>query len=101
MKESSEDRVVAAVAYLGILFVIPWLLKPGSKFVVFHAKQGLVLFILELIYGALSAVPLIGWFIIGPIGGIIVAVLVIIGLLNALSGETKQLPVIGQFAEKF
>ena len=43
-----------------------------------------------------SIIPILGWFIILPIGSIIVAVLGIIGIINAWKGTAKDLPIIGK-----
>ena len=51
------NKTVAALSYLWILFLVPLLLKRDSKFAQFHAKQGLVLFIIEF----LVWIPFIGW----------------------------------------
>lgn len=94
-----ENKVMAAIAYLGILFLIPLLAKKDSPFAQYHAKQGLGLFIAGLIIGFASALPIIGWFIIAPIGGILTLILFIMGLINALGGKMVPLPIIGKMAE--
>ena len=98
-KDVEENKIWAAIGYLGILFLIPLLAKKDSPFAQYHAKQGLVLFIAGLIVGFLSAVPFIGWFVLAPIGGILLLILFIIGLVNSLGGKTQPLPVIGKYAE--
>lgn len=99
-KDAKENKVLAAIAYIWILFLVPMFLKKDSPFVQFHAKQGLVLFVFELIVMFLSWIPIIGWFILAPLGGIISFVLFLIGLINALSGKKEPLPLIGEYAEK-
>ena len=44
-KEIQEGKMYAVIAYLGILCLVPLLLKKENKFALFHGKQGLVLFI--------------------------------------------------------
>jgi len=95
-----ENKIWAVIAYLGILCLIPLLAKKDSPYAQFHAKQGLVLFITGIIVGAVSALPFIGWFIVAPLGSIFVLVLAIIGIVNAVQGKTKELPLIGQFGRK-
>lgn len=56
-----ENKVVAAIGYLSILFLIPLLLKKDSPFAQFHAKQGLYLFIVFFIGQAIFWFPIIGW----------------------------------------
>lgn len=98
--DAEENKVLAAIAYIWILFLVPMFLKKDSAFAQYHAKQGLVLFIFELIVMFLGWVPMIGWFILAPIGSIISLILFIIGLINALSGKKQPLPLIGAYAEK-
>jgi len=44
-------------------------------------------------------IPIIGWFIIWPIGGIFLLIIWIIGMINAFSGKQEQIPIIGKFSE--
>lgn len=100
-KDVEENKVMAAIGYLGILFLIPLLAKKDSPFAQYHAKQGMVLFFCEVILGFVGWIPVIGWRVIAPIGSLIAFILLIIGLVNALSGKTQPLPLIGGLAEKF
>lgn len=95
-----ENKIFAALAYFGPLFLVTLLLKKDSPFALYHAKQGLVLFVLSVAIGFLSSLPIIGWFLIAPIGSLLVLIFFIMGLFNALSGETKPLPLIGEYGEK-
>lgn len=89
---------MAVVAY--ILFFIPLLTESkNDPFVKYHTKQGLLLFIAWLVTGVLLRIPIISLFS-WPLG-IFVLVLFVMGILNALSGKEKPLPLIGQFGEKF
>jgi len=94
-KDIEESKAMAAISYLGILFLIPLLAKKDSPFAQFHAKQGLALFVLEVIYGFATAIPFIGWFLISWVVGIFIIVLFIMGLVNALGGKCIELPLIG------
>ena len=72
-----------------------------NKFAEFHVKQSLVLAIASLIINVVGAIiPILGWFIILPIGGLMILVLWIIGLVRSISGSTKPLPIIGGFGDK-
>ena len=102
MAEGSDvekNKAIAAIGYIGILFLIPLLAAKDSPFAQYHAKQGLVLFIFEVIIGVVMVIPFIGW-VVGIVGWILGLILFIMGLINALNGEKKPLPVIGQYAEK-
>ena len=96
---SSEDieknKVIAALAYL--IFFLPLLAAQDSSYARFHANQGLLLFILG--FGGntiLTIIPILGWIII-PFFSLFVLVLAVMGILNAINGKTKNLPIIGQY----
>jgi uncharacterized membrane protein len=71
-----------------------------DAFTKFHVKQGLVLIVTGIIISICSWVPIVGW-IASTFGGLAVLIWVIIGIVNALNGKTKELPFIGQFAKEF
>ncbi len=88
---------MAILAYLGILVIIPLLTDAkNDPFVKFHIKQGLVLLIIEVVGAFVFWVPIVGWLLwLGMI------VLVVMGIMNASSGQQKELPIIGKFANQF
>lgn len=101
-----DNKVLAVFAYLGILVLIPILAAPKSKFSKFHANQGLVLLIAEVIFFTASAiVSTILGLLLGFIGvaisylltliGLVFPVLTVIGIINVINGKAKELPVIG------
>jgi len=102
-----QNKVMAILAYIGILFLVPLIAAPQSKFARFHANQGLVLAICEagfsVAYSILNFIILgISWklaFIMTIIGllWLVFLALAIIGIMNASNGKAKELPVIGKF----
>lgn len=94
-----QNKGIAAIGYIGILFLIPLLTKKDSEFAQYHAKQGMVLFIFEIVLWVVAMIPVIGW-LVSMIGWILGLILFIMGLMNALGGKKVSLPVIGQYAEK-
>ena len=102
--ESSDvekNKVMAIVGYIiPLLFFIPLLSdeSKNSPFAKFHANQQLVLLISAVLVNIVgSIIPIIGWFIILPIGCIVLLVLAIMGIINGAKGEMKKLPIIGGF----
>ena len=90
---------MAIVAYL--IFFIPLLTKAkNDPFVKYHVKQGLLLFIGWIVAGIIGYIPVFGWFL-APLLSIALLILLIIGIMSALKGEQKPLPVIGQYATSF
>ena len=90
-RDAQDNKLVAVLSYVWILFLIPLLLKKDSKFCQFHAKQGLVIFIISLI----SWFPILGWLI-----GMAVLLVSVIGIIKAYSGEYWKIPYIYEWSEK-
>jgi len=95
-KDIEENKVWGAIAYLGILCLIPLLAKKDSPFAQFHAKQGLVLFIIEIVGWVIFWIPFIGWILM-----VVVYVVALVGLIQALMGKKWRIPGVAAIAEKF
>ncbi|MBB2184389.1 hypothetical protein H0486_16030 [Lachnospiraceae bacterium MD1] len=90
-----KNKTIAGISYL--IFFLPLLACPDSKFGRYHANQSLILFILG-VGGTivLSIIPIIGWLLL-PLYAIGITVFAIIGILNGLGGKAKELPLVGKF----
>ena len=99
-----NNKVMAVLSYLGILFLIPLLAAKNSKYAQFHCNQGLVLFIFSAAASVLISIfkalhiLIIFWPIILVLSlvNILFFVLMIIGIVNAAQGKAKELPIIGK-----
>ena len=109
-----KNKIMAVLSYLHVLVLVPMFAAKESPYAQYHAKQGVTLFVCYIAYHVLSFVlrlikttqyiwgvpyqatpPIIGtiiWLLSIPL-----AVLSIIGILNALNGRAKELPIIGKF----
>ena len=93
--EQGKNRILSALSYLSILWILPRFLCKDDAFARFHARQGLVLFVFSIICDAISAVF--------PIGGLLHLFrfyCIYKGMTNALNDRMEPLPYIGQFGEK-
>lgn len=98
-----KNKGMAVLSYIGILCLIPLLAAKESKFAQFHAKQGLVLFLVWVVLGILYAIPFLNvvMLFVGWILWLLLAALAIMGIVNALGGKFWKMPVLGGMAEKF
>ena len=97
-KDVTDNKAIAAIGYIGVLCLIPLLLKKDSKFAQFHARQGLVLFIAEIVVSFVNIIPLLGqivWF--GA--SLVFFVVSIIGLIKALRGEQWKIPFLHEYTK--
>jgi len=95
-KDIEDNKLIAALSYIGILFLVPLLVKKDSKFCAEHAKQGLVLFIAWIVGSFVFWFPIIGWLL-----GLGLLMMNLMALVKALSGEFWEIPVIGPLRNKF
>ncbi len=116
----NQNKAMAILSYLGILVLIPIFAAKNSKYARYHANQGLVLLITEVILSLCYSILTYGiiynifttsyWGIrtvngfgiaLGSILGLAVSVVsiafIIIGIINANKGVAKELPIIGKF----
>ncbi len=119
-QDIESNKAMAILAYFGPLVLIPIFAAPNSKYARYHANQGILLLILEVAYSIVQAIlqailkAIFPWnWSIGYFGGrgaiynilngviglvwIVVPVLIVIGIINAVQGRAKELPVIGKF----
>lgn len=90
----TDRNLMAAVSYLWVVSVAMYFLKKEDKYIVFHAKQGMVIFALSLV----AFIPILNVFLFFV--PLIALVLSIVGAVKAYKGEMYKFPFIGDLAEK-
>ena len=93
--DASSNKVMAILAYFGILVLIPLFAAKESKFARFHVNQGLILLICSVVTFVIGKIPGLGFLV--WILDIAILVYAIIGIVNAAKGQAKELPYIGKF----
>jgi len=94
-KDIEDNKLIAALSYLGILVLIPLLAKKESKFAQFHAKQGLVFLGIFILGMFVFWIPLIGWIL-----WLATVVFDLIAFVQALMGKYWKVPLVGDLAKK-
>lgn len=109
--EIASGRLLAAVAYIPALCFVGLYAAPGNRYVGFHARQGLLLFLTEIVaalaialYDAsLGRIPVLG-FLVGALlkfilwFGLLGAT--VYGMIKASNGEVARLPYLGDAVER-
>ncbi len=94
-EDVSKNRLMAVLAYIGPLVIVPLLVAKDSKFAKFHTNQGLILFLLAIVCSLLAKLKVIGWLF--SVCGAVVFILAVVGIIYACQGKAKELPVIGNW----
>lgn len=95
---SDEGRMAAIMAYIPLLCFVPLLSMKENKEARFHARQGVLLFLIELVavlflVDAISDLVFKG-ILIGAVA------LSVAGIVFAIQGRNYRLPIIGDLADK-
>ncbi|MBF0381846.1 MAG: hypothetical protein HQL69_12560 [Magnetococcales bacterium] len=93
------SQIMAAMSYLGILALVPLVVDGRDPYVGFHARQGLILWIWEVLAVFSLAIPVIGKLFFQT-SSLICFILSVVGLLSVLLGRAWKLPVVGNLATK-
>jgi len=101
-----DDKILFAwlATFLSIIgFVIALIAKRDDKYVMYYAKQSLVIFIIAVILGIigeiLNIIPIIGALINVAIG-ILTLILWLLSWIYALGGKEKEIPIVSDWAKK-
>ena len=94
-----EGKFFAVISYVSFLCIITLVLKKNNKFALYHAKQGLVIFVMEVAAFILSIIPLLG-LLIGIFGYALFLLVSIWAIMQAALGIYSRIPVITKIAEK-
>ena len=90
-----KSRLIALLSYLSILFIFPLNFYREDEYIRYHARQGVVLFILGIALSFTLWVPIMAW-----VCWLAYLVIWVTGIINVLSGKREPLPVIGLIGER-
>jgi len=106
-----EEKAFAALAYVWVMFLVPLILKRDNKFIVFHLRQGISLFIAEVLAAVLlwvlgvivlAVAPLLGFGLMQWLNRIVFLFFVILSLFaiyQTFRGKEWKMPVLHKFAQ--
>ncbi len=94
-KAGTGNTALAALSYLSVLFLGPFLFAPEDEYAKFHARQGLRLFIFGAVADLIGGLTGIGWIL-----SLFRIYCIIKGISNALQGKKEPLPFIGTLGNK-
>ena len=94
-KAAQSNKLLAALSYLSVLFVLPFIFCKEDKYAMFHARQGAILFAVTAIGEVLGAAFGLGWIVT-----LMHLYWIYKGMTNANDGKVEPLPYIGNLFSK-
>jgi uncharacterized membrane protein len=101
----NQNRMLFGIlAYIGVLIIVSYVFAKEDSFVLYHIRQGAVLFVIEVAVMLLSYMlpfnmlffPLAPLFMIVNLGCLVLS---IIGVLNVVKQKEQELPLVGHLAK--
>ena len=93
------SRTMAIFSYMGVLCLIPMMSNREDTYVRFHARQGAILWMWEVLAIYTLLVPAVGQFFF-RFSSLACLVLSVIGVLSVLLGRAWKFPIIGDWATR-
>jgi uncharacterized membrane protein len=100
---ATEDRTIAILSYITIIGFIVAIVMHSSKktkLASYHLRQMLGLVLTGLAAGFIGIIPVIGWLAL-PILWLGLFVLWVMGLIAAVNGQIKPIPLLGEQYQKW
>ncbi|MEO5363059.1 MAG: hypothetical protein H7838_05485 [Magnetococcus sp. DMHC-8] len=94
-----STRVLAAMSYLGVLSLVPLVMNRNDSYVQFHARQGVILWMWEVLAIYTLLVPAVGQLFF-RVSSLICLILSVVGVLSVLLGRAWKFPLIGDWAAR-
>ena len=94
-KSSQPNKLLAALSYLSVLFVLPFIFCKDDKYAMFHARQGAILFAVTAVGEVLGSAFGLGWIVT-----LMHLYWIYKGMTNANDGKVEPLPYIGNLFSK-
>lgn len=103
---SSPDMLMCVLSYLGILALVPFFVKKDDPFISWHARQGVLLFVVcfiaYLVLFVFSLVPFFGLLTL-PLYLLLFVAIVAVSIyciVQACQGKKWPIPILSQFLDK-
>lgn len=93
-----EGKAAAILGYIPFMCFVPLIKMKDNPFALKHGKQGLILFIIEIL-AVLFLLPKISDFFWSAVI-ILCAIFALVGILSAVQGKSFKIPYLGDLAEK-
>ncbi len=98
-KEIKEGAALGALSYVFFLWILFFLFKKDNRFAHYHARQGLVIFIGEILCFFFPLIPLIGA-VLYHLGELILIIFSLYGIYSSLTGKMCHIPIVTNIASK-
>ena len=101
--EQRPDKSIAIIAYLTLIgLIVAFVMNNDKKqpFAAYHIRQSLGIMLAGLALGFINIIPILGW-IVFIVRAVFLFVCWVVGLVGALNGQEKPVPVLGKHFQEW
>lgn len=95
-----STAVIAYVTLIGLIIAFVQNNEKKNTFATYHIRQSLGLMCTGFALAFVNIIPILGW-IVSILGMIVLFIFWISGLMNAINGKQKPIPVLGNSYNKW
>lgn len=102
-KVSTDGKQIAIISYITIIGLIAAFIMNSEKkapLASYHIRQVLGLALTGISLGVIGIIPILGWLVL-IFGSFLLLIMWIVGLVNAINGKEKPVPVLGKKYEEW
>lgn len=100
MEQNKAIGIISYITIFGLIIALVLNQEKKDPFTSYHIRQALGIAASSIALSFIAIVPLIGW-IIAVVGSLLIVVLWIFGIINAINGNMKPVPVLGDKFEEW
>lgn len=97
-EDIKKNRYLAVVCYFWIFAFVPFVLRKNDPYVIFHAKQGIVLALAWFLVWVVGIIPILGWLVFF-FGGLTLLVVNLMAIAKAWHGEEWKIPYLYDYVK--
>ncbi|MCX6812050.1 MAG: hypothetical protein NTW79_00285 [Candidatus Berkelbacteria bacterium] len=90
-----NQKLITLLSYLPIIFLVPLFAFRKDQFIQYHAKQGVIMFMLAILFSFSFWISALAWIL-----WLVYIVIWVTGVINVLTGKIEPVPVVGKIAER-
>jgi len=94
LNNTQKNYKIAALSYLWVTCIIP-IIFSKDEFMKFHARQGLILSIIQITASFLIVIPVLGW-----IFAIMIIFITVLAIRSVLSGGKWKIPYVYELSQR-
>lgn len=96
--EVKEGVPFAVLSYILCLWILTFIFKKDNQFALFHARQGIVIFVGNIICFAFMFIPVLG--VLFSILQFVLVITSLYGIYLSLTGKTEPIYLIGDIVKR-